>query len=149
MLALRHAGLRLARLLALGAHLVPRTHLVLRTLRTLGRSESLACHPLPAKGLALLPLNGMPTAAAAATLLRVGSLTSATATVIGEGGLAVPAATAAVRPRIRRGCDRQRGYAGSEKNPGHNLSPSNGKNGPLAPPFQPLDGWSLHPIAPG
>jgi hypothetical protein len=40
--------------------------------------------------------------------------------MIRESGLTALAASAAVRPRIRRGCDRQRGYAGCEKNPGHN-----------------------------
>jgi hypothetical protein len=69
------------------------------------------------------------------------------------GLLAVAAITlrfrlpALVGPRIRRGCDRQRGYAGREKDPGHKFSPSNGKNGPSAAPFQRLNGWNLHPTA--
>jgi hypothetical protein len=57
-------------------------------------------------------------------------------------GLAVIAVS--MRPRSRRGCDRQRGDAGCEKNPGHTLSPSNGINGPFAAPFQRLNGWNLH-----
>ena len=64
-----------------------------------------------------------------------------------RGSLTVLAAS--MRPRIRRGCDRQRGNAGCEKNPGHTKSPSNGNNGPVAPPFQPPNGWNLHPIALG
>ncbi len=110
----------------------------------------LALHPRLRKGLAFHPWGSITAASAASALIRLCALASATG-VIRESGLAVPTApaTAAVRPRIRRGCDRQRGYAGCEKNPGHNLSPSNGENGPFAPPFQPLNGWNLHPIALG
>jgi hypothetical protein len=58
------------------------------------------------------------------------------------------AAMTAARPRIRRGCDRQRGNAGCEKDPGHHkFSPSNGNNGSFDAPFQPLNGWNLHPTA--
>jgi hypothetical protein len=77
------------------------------------------------------------------TLRPLGML-PATAT-LHRSGLAVIAAS--MRPRIRRGCDRQRGDAGCEKNPGHRLSPSNGINGPFAAPFQRLNGWNLHTTA--
>jgi hypothetical protein len=62
-------------------------------------------------------------AATAAAALRLGALASATASaaMVHESLLALlsTATMTAVRPRIRRGCDRQRGNAGCEKDPGH------------------------------
>jgi hypothetical protein len=85
------------------------------------------------------------TSAAANERLGVPATTTAAAVLL---SLLVALATAAVRPRTSRGCDRERGYAGCEKHPGHDRNLlSNGKNGPLAAPFQPLNGWNLHPIA--
>jgi hypothetical protein len=102
----------------------------LATLRTLGELLALnarsALHPLLA---ALRPLDAL-----------------VPAVTIDLRGLPILAATI-VRPRIRRGRDRQRGDAGCEKNPGHKLSPSNGINGPFAAPFQRLNGWNLQVTA--
>jgi hypothetical protein len=123
--ALRPCLLTLHPRLALGA-LRPR----LATLRTLGELLALnarsALHPLLA---ALRPLDAL-----------------VPAVTIDLRGLPILAATI-VRPRIRRGRDRQRGDAGCEKNPGHKLSPSNGINGPFAAPFQRLNGWNLQVTA--
>jgi hypothetical protein len=123
--ALRPRLLTLHPRLALGA-LRPR----LATLRTLGELLALnarsALHPLLA---ALRPLDAL-----------------VPAVTIDLRGLPILAATI-VRPRIRRGRDRQRGDAGCEKNPGHKLSPSNGINGPFAAPFQRLNGWNLQVTA--
>jgi hypothetical protein len=123
--ALRPGLLTLHPRLALGA-LRPR----LATLRTLGELLALnarsALHPLLA---ALRPLDAL-----------------VPAVTIDLRGLPILAATI-VRPRIRRGRDRQRGDAGCEKNPGHKLSPSNGINGPFAAPFQRLNGWNLQVTA--
>jgi hypothetical protein len=123
--ALRPCLLTLHPRLALGA-LRPR----LATLRTLGELLALnarsALHPLLA---ALRPLDAL-----------------VPAVTIDLRGLPILAATI-VRPRIRRGRDRQRGDAGCEKNPGHKLSPSNGINGPFAAPFQRLNGWNLQATA--
>jgi hypothetical protein len=96
------------------------------------RSERLALHPRRGIGLALHPRRA---ATAATTAL--------------ESGLASATPMLTVRPRIRRGCDRQRGDAGCEKDPAHKISPLNGKNGPFGTPFQPLNGWNLHPTALG
>ncbi|HEY7006304.1 MAG TPA: hypothetical protein VH392_07435, partial [Sphingomicrobium sp.] len=99
---LRHAGRTLhallTRLLALGA---------LGPFGSLERGEMLLT--LHARGCPL-HLCGR---AATAALSALGVL-SASATLL-RRGLAV-----LVRPRTRRGCDRQRGDAGCEKNPGHN-----------------------------
>jgi hypothetical protein len=123
--ALRPRLLTLHPRLTLGA-LRPR----LATLRTLGELLALnarsALHPLLA---ALRPLDAL-----------------VPAVTIDLRGLPILAATI-VRPRIRRGRDRQRGDAGCEKNPGHKLSPSNGINGPFAAPFQRLNGWNLQVTA--
>jgi hypothetical protein len=101
-------------LLALGSHL----H-ALRPLRPLGGSKALlALHSRPCKRPALhsrrrkrLPLHsrGSKAAAASAAFECLRTLWAA-ATTSHEGRLAaMAAAAAAVRPRIRRGCDRQRG----------------------------------------
>ena len=123
--ALRPGLLTLHPRLTLGA-LRPR----LATLRSLGELLALnarsALHPLLA---ALRPLDAL-----------------VPAVTIDLRGLPILAATI-VRPRIRRGRDRQRGDAGCEKNPGHKLSPSNGINGPFAAPFQRLNGWNLQVTA--
>jgi hypothetical protein len=123
--ALRPRLLTLHPRLTLGA-LRPR----LATLRSLGELLALnarsALHPLLA---ALRPLDAL-----------------VPAVTIDLRGLPILAATI-VRPRIRRGRDRQRGDAGCEKNPGHKLSPSNGINGPFAAPFQRLNGWNLQVTA--
>src|SRR5690349_15892084 len=58
--------------------------------------------------------------ATSALRLRALSMLAATAAALDLIGLTVvTAAMAAMRPRIRRGCDRQRGNAGCEKDPGH------------------------------
>jgi hypothetical protein len=112
------------RLMTLGARLALGP---LRTLGPLERGEMLLTLRARRLPLSALPLRMLP-ATAAVDLRRLLVL-------------------AVVRPRIRRGCDRQRGDAGCEKNPGHKLSPSNGENGPFATPFQRLNGWNLHSTA--
>jgi hypothetical protein len=65
----------------------------------------------------------------AAAAVGLGTLSAATATIAAAhlGGAAVSMAATAVRSRSCRGCDRERGNAGREENPGHILSPLNGK----------------------
>ncbi len=61
-------------------------------------------------------------------LLNLHPLSSlATTTAHLDRRLAAIATVLAVRSRIRRGCDRQRGDAGCKKDPGHKISPLNGK----------------------
>jgi hypothetical protein len=71
------------------------------------------------------------TAVASATALRAGLPASATlAHKCGStAAIAMVAAVmaASMGPRSCRGRDRQRGNAGCEENPGHNLSPLNGR----------------------
>jgi hypothetical protein len=64
-------------------------------------------HSRSGAGLALRPLRRMVVAVVAATTLR--------------GVLGAIAPLLAVRPRARRGCDRQRGNARCEKHPGHDF----------------------------
>jgi hypothetical protein len=120
--------------------------------RLLTLDPSLALDPLRTRLLALGALRALRTLERGELLtLHAGRalhlLATATAAVHLRGLLVL--ASAIVRPRIRRGCDRQRGHTGCEKNPGHSLSPLNGKNGPFAAPFQRLNGWNLHITAPG
>jgi hypothetical protein len=69
--------------------------------------------------------HGLPSAAASAAALDPLRLLATAAAMSLESGLVAPRLT--VRPRARRGCDRERGNAGCEKNPGHKSSPLNSK----------------------
>ncbi|HEY2416500.1 MAG TPA: hypothetical protein VGH84_01175 [Steroidobacteraceae bacterium] len=128
------------------------THLyMLRTLRPLLHGEALRTllharhrHAL----LALLETRRRLMLRSRCGISAAAATASAAAAAV-HGSLLAPAATAsitviAMRPCECRGCDRQRGYSGCEKNPGHKKSPSNGENGPFATPFQPLNGWNQH-----
>ena len=115
LLPLRHPRLRLmTRLLALGRPLgalrtgvlTLRAHL--RMLRPLGRCE------------ALLALHARRGISAVTTLALLSLRALATAAMLLGLRLAVISTTPAMWPRVSRGRDRQRGYAGCEKNPGHN-----------------------------
>jgi hypothetical protein len=128
LLAFRHASLRLmARLLAL-CHasllafdaLRPCLLMLRARLALLGRSEALLV--LHSRRGNRLALSGEATATATALARRSLGMTAGTTTAAATTdliGLAVVSAMTAVRPRIRRGCDRQRGDAGCEKDPGH------------------------------
>jgi hypothetical protein len=111
----------------------------LRTLRPFDREALLALHPR--RRLALHPRGriGLPLR----TLLGM----AATPTAALECWLGTAAAMLAVRPRACRGCDRQRGDAGCEKDPGHKIDSFEQQNGPSGAPFPPLNGWNPHPIA--
>jgi len=89
-------------------------------LALLGRSEALLV--LHSRRGNRLALSGEATATATALARRSLGMTAGTTAAAATTdliGLAVVSAMTAVRPRIRRGCDRQRGDAGCEKDPGH------------------------------
>jgi hypothetical protein len=117
-------------------------------------AASLGLHPERAAAIAVASAAtaiGLHTLAA--TAAAMGLLTSATSVTLisrGSAAIAVAAAVAVaatMRSRSCRGRDRQRGDAGGEENPGHNLVSFERKNGPFAAPFQRLNGWSLRSSA--
>jgi hypothetical protein len=113
---LRHSSLRSlnplrSRLLALCAHLG-----VLSALGPFSRGEALlVLHPRLSERLALHAGGGL----SATATLDLGALATAAALSLDLRGAIVSTTATAMRPRIRRGRDRQRGYASYEKNPGH------------------------------
>jgi hypothetical protein len=134
-LALEGLGLHPAlSVLALGLHLEARRMLLLAL-----HGEALRAHGMAAtaagKHLRLaaattagerLNVSAAVVSTTATTGEHRGMATAATASAVVLGLLVAPAAT--MRTRASRGCDRERGYAGREKHPGHhNISFRTGK----------------------
>jgi len=112
-------------------------------------ATAISLHALPAATAAPLRLGSL----AAAAALSLSALAAAIAVTLRDGAaaIAVTATWSATTmwPRCCRDRDRQRGNAGCEEDPGHNIISFERKNGPFAAPFQRLDGWTLQPSAPG
>jgi hypothetical protein len=111
-------------------------------------ATAISLHALPAATAAPLRLGSL-----AAAALSLSALAAAIAVTLRDGAaaIAVTATWSATTmwPRCCRDRDRQRGNAGCEEDPGHNIISFERKNGPFAAPFQRLDGWTLQPRAPG
>jgi hypothetical protein len=144
---------RLLALLTLGVLLMLRPHHRIATMAA-AAAASLGLHaergPTVAVASAATPIGLHPLASAAAAALGLGSLAAASSVTLCDGAAAIAVAAtraAAMRSRSCRGCDRQRGDAGGEENPGHNILSFERKNGPFAAPFQRLNGWNLRPSA--